>query len=104
MLRLSALALLLLLPAAASTQRLDEARAALVRISGTRGGTPVRGSGFVINLENGRATIVTASHVIEGVEGLEVSFAVDATAPRPAGTVLGMDSGNPRGLAAFRGQ
>ncbi|HSS52183.1 MAG TPA: SUMF1/EgtB/PvdO family nonheme iron enzyme [Thermoanaerobaculia bacterium] len=102
MLRLSALALLLLLPAAASTQELDVAVAALVRISGTRGGTPVRGSGFVVSLESDRATIVTASHVIEGVEGLAVSFAVDTTSPRPAGTVLGMDSGNPRGLAAFQ--
>ncbi|HSS77174.1 MAG TPA: SUMF1/EgtB/PvdO family nonheme iron enzyme [Thermoanaerobaculia bacterium] len=102
MLRLFALALLLLLPAAASAQELDAAVAALVRISGTRGGTPVRGSGFVVALASDRATIVTASHVIEGVEQLEVSFAVDTTTSRPAGTVLGMDSGNPRGLAAFQ--
>ena len=100
--RLSALVLLLLLPTVALAQELDVAVAALVRISGTRGGTPVRGSGFVIGLTRDRATIVTASHVIEGVEQLEVSFAVDPTAPRPAGTVLGMESGNPRGLAVFQ--
>ncbi len=100
--RLFALALLLLLPVVAFAQDLDVAVASLVRISGTRGGTPVRGSGFVIGLTSERATIVTASHVIEGVEQLSVSFAVDPTAPRPAGTVLGMESGNPRGLAVFQ--
>ncbi len=96
------LALLLLLPAAASAQELDTALSAVVRISGTRSGTPVRGSGFVVDLVRDKATIVTASHVIEGVQQIEVSFAVDPTESFPAGIVLGMESGNPRGLAVFQ--
>jgi hypothetical protein len=96
------LTLLLLLPTAASAQELDTALSALVRISGTRNETPVRGSGFVVGLDGGQATIVTASHVIEGVQQLEVTFAADLARSFPAGAVLGIDAGNPRGLAAFQ--
>jgi formylglycine-generating enzyme required for sulfatase activity len=85
-------ALVLLLSAAASAQELDTALSALVRISGTRGGSPVRGSGFVVGIDPGKATIVTASHVIEGVQQLEVTFAVDPTEIYPGGTVFGMDA------------
>ncbi len=96
------LALLLLLPAAVSAQDLDRAVSALVRISGERGGTPVRGSGFVVGLDRGKATIVTASHVIEGVERLSVTFAADLSEHFPAGDVLGMEAGHSRGLAVFQ--
>ena len=51
MLTRTALALLLLFPATASAQDLDTAVSAVVRISGTRGATPVRGTGFVVGLE-----------------------------------------------------
>ncbi|HYO15457.1 MAG TPA: SUMF1/EgtB/PvdO family nonheme iron enzyme [Thermoanaerobaculia bacterium] len=102
MLLRTALALLLLLPAAASAQDLDAALFAVVRISGTRGDTPVRGSGFVIDLDRDKATIVTASHVVEGVQQLEVTFAADPTEPFPADLVLGMDAGSPNGLAVFQ--
>jgi formylglycine-generating enzyme required for sulfatase activity len=98
----TALALLILFSAAASAQDLDTALSAVVRISGKRGGTPVRGSGFVVGLDRNKATIVTASHVIEGVQQLAVTFAVDRTESFPAGVVLGMEAGNPRGLAAFQ--
>ena len=63
------LTLLLLLSAAASAQDLNTALSAVVRISGTRNDTPVRGTGFLIALDRDRATILTASHVIEGVRG-----------------------------------
>ncbi|HYO15459.1 MAG TPA: SUMF1/EgtB/PvdO family nonheme iron enzyme [Thermoanaerobaculia bacterium] len=97
------LALLLLLPAAAaSAQDLDAAVSAVVRISGTRGDTPVRGSGFVVGLDPDKATIVTAAHVVEGVQQLEVTFAADLTESFPAGSVLGLDSGSRRGLAVFQ--
>ncbi len=102
MLTHTALALLLLLPAAASAQELDTAVSAVVRISGTRGGTPVRGTGFVVGLDRDKATIVTASHVIEGAPQLEVTFAVDPTENFPAGVVFGMDAGSPHGLAVFQ--
>ncbi|HYO15460.1 MAG TPA: SUMF1/EgtB/PvdO family nonheme iron enzyme [Thermoanaerobaculia bacterium] len=102
MLLRTALALLLLLPAAASAQDLDAAVSAVVRISGTRGDTPVRGSGFVVGLDRDKATIVTAAHVVEGVQQLEVTFAADLTESFPAAGVLGMDAGSPNGLAAFQ--
>ena len=102
MLARTALALLLLLPAAAAAQEVDTALFAVVRISGTRGGTPVRGSGFVVGLDRDQATIVTASHVIEGVWQLEVTFAAHLDESFPAGAVLGMDAGSPNGLAAFQ--
>jgi S1-C subfamily serine protease len=97
-----ALALLLLLPTTAAAQDLDTALSAMVRISGTRDDTPVRGSGFVVGLDGDKATIVTASHVIEGAQQLEVNFAADLAERFPAGAVLGMEAGNPRGLAVFQ--
>ncbi|HZF10384.1 MAG TPA: SUMF1/EgtB/PvdO family nonheme iron enzyme [Thermoanaerobaculia bacterium] len=75
--------------------------AALVRISGTRNGTPVRGSGFVVGLDRDRATVVTASHVIEGMQPIDVTFAVDPTESFPAAFVQ-MESRNSRGLAMFQ--
>jgi formylglycine-generating enzyme required for sulfatase activity len=102
MLTCTALALLLLLPAAASVQELDTAVSALVRISGTRGGTLVRGTGFVVGLDRDKATIVTASHVIEGGQQLAVSFAVAPTDRYPVNVVFGMDVGSPNGLAVFQ--
>lgn len=102
MLPRTVLALLLLLSAAASAQDLDTAVSALVRISGTRGGTPVRGTGFVVGLDRDKATIVTASHVIQGGRQLAVTFAVDPTERYPADVVLGMDVSSPHGLAAFQ--
>ena len=102
MLARTTLALLLLLPAATAAQEVDTALFAVVRISGTRGGTPVRGSGFVVGLDRDQATIVTASHVIEGVQQLEVTFTAHLAESFPAGAVLGMDAGSPNGLAAFQ--
>ncbi len=105
MLNRTALALLLLLlqaAAAAQAQDLDTAVSAVVRISGTRNGSRVQGSGFVVGLAPGKATIVTASHVIQGVEQIQVTFAVDRTESFPAGIVLGMEAGNSRGLAVFQ--
>ena len=102
MLTRTALALFLLLPAAASGQNLDAAVSAVVRISGVRGDESVRGSGFVVELDHNKATIVTASHVIQGIQRIEVTFAADATQSFPAGTVLGQDPNNPNGLAVFQ--
>ena len=104
MLRLrTALALLLLFSAAASAQEdLETAVSAMVRISGTKDGSTVRGSGFVVAILPGKATIVTASHVIEGAEALEVSFAADPTERFPVDAFFGSETGNPHGLAAFQ--
>ncbi len=98
----AALALLLLLPAGAAAQDLDQAMSALVRVAGERDGVLTRGSGFVVGLDADKATIVTASHVIEGVAHLWVTFATDLSERFPAGEVLGMEAGYPRGLAVFQ--
>jgi sulfatase modifying factor 1 len=102
MLTRAALTLLLLLQAAASAQEIDKAISAMVRISGTRDGTPVRGTGFVVGLDRDKATIVTAAHVIEGVQQIEVTFAADSTDRFPADGFLRMESGNRTGLAVFQ--
>lgn len=102
MLLRTALALLLLFPPAASAQDLETAVSALVRISGTKDGAPVRGSGFVVGLDRDKATIVTASHVIEGVQDLQVTFAADLASQIPVAVTLGMEAGSPNGLAALQ--
>jgi hypothetical protein len=98
------LILFLLLPSAAASQDIAMAMSAMVRISGTRGDASVRGSGFVVSLDHDKATIVTASHVIQGVQQIEVTFAADVTQSFPAGSgsVLGMDTDSPQGLAVFQ--
>ncbi len=98
----AALTLLLLLPAVASAQEIDQARSALVRISGERGGTPVQGSGFVVAIERDKATVVTAAHVVEGVERLTVSFAAESSEIFPAAGPVRMDAGSRHGLAVFQ--
>ncbi len=95
--------LLLLTPAVLSAQDVDQALASTVQISGTRQGTPVRGSGFVVALNRGVATVMTASHVIEGAT-FEVTFAASGNQrfEVPHGDLLEMESGNPNGLAIFQ--
>ena len=63
--------------AAAPAQDADRALASMVRIWGTRSGTLMQGSGFVVAIGRGSATIVTAAHVIEGTR-----FAVEFAASR----------------------
>lgn len=78
----------------------DSAPASLVRIESQMS----QGSGIVVSLEDGRATIVTASHVIEGAERFHVVFSVapDRTFPVSFGDdVVGFEHGDD-GLAIFR--
>ncbi len=98
----TAILLFLLLPAAALPQDLDTAAAAVVQISGIRNGSTVRGSGFVVGLDRDKATIVTVSHVIAGLENIQVTFAADLTESFPAGGFLRMDAENPKGPAVFQ--
>ena len=91
----------LLLPAPGSAQDATPALASLVRITCTRGGEPQPpGSGFVVTVEGDLATIVTASHVIEGAQ-CQVEF--NSSADRlPVDRVLGIEAGDRHGLAALR--
>ena len=94
---------LLHLAAAAAAQDVAAALASVVRISGTRGETPVRGSGFVVAVSGGVATVVTASHVIEGAR-FEVAFAAATDRfPVDAADVLGMDRGPDLAVFLVRG-
>jgi hypothetical protein len=60
-----------LLPA----QKIDSPLSAMVKISGIRDGKLVEGTGFVVDLHNQTAHIVTSSQLIEGGEIFDVSFA-----------------------------
>ena len=91
-------------PSFVLSQGVGQALDSLVRITGTRdGGTPVRGSGFIVSRDDGVATVVTSSHVIEGVQ-FEVTFAVEPSRsfPVPPEDVITIETQNINGLAAFR--
>jgi formylglycine-generating enzyme required for sulfatase activity len=100
------LALLPFASAASAQEDLEPAVSAVVRIisPGREGKAEQRGSGFVVGLDRDRATIVTASHVIEGTptQQIEVTFAVDLGQTFHAGALLGQEAGNERGLAVFQ--
>lgn len=87
-------------PAAAATEA--AAGAGVVKILGLRDGTPVQGSGFVVSVDRGQVEIVTAAHVIAGLQPLEVELAVAPGERFAAESILGAEFGNPRGLAALR--
>lgn len=84
----------------ANGQEVASAQAGVVKIFGLREGTPVQGSGFVVFITREQAIIVTAWHVIAGLQPLEVSFAVEPST-RFAAEPIGTEFGNPRGLAAL---
>ena len=92
---------LLLLPMPAQAENATSSLAALVRITCSRGGEATSpGSGFVVRIENDSATIVTASHVVEGAQ-CEVEFA-NAANRVPVERALGIEVGEDHGLAALR--
>ena len=76
---------------------------AVVRVSGTNEYGPFNGSGFVIALDRGVATIVTASHVLENAQNLQVTFAADPirSLPFTLSNVLKWETNNLDGLAVF---
>jgi formylglycine-generating enzyme required for sulfatase activity len=90
-------------PKGQPTQSVDVALRAIAKITGTREGAARHGTGFVVLLEAGLATVVTSSHVIEGA-GFEVTFGVEpsrsfAVQPRD---VIQIETDNRNGLAVFR--
>jgi formylglycine-generating enzyme required for sulfatase activity len=95
------LGLTLSLPPSAVAQELVSPQAGVVKITGLREGTPVQGSGFVVSLDRDKAVVMTASHVIEGVQSIEVTFGADPSEPFAAQT-LGAEFGNSRGLAVLQ--
>src|SRR5688572_4556960 len=76
-------------------------QAAVVRITGT----PRPGTGVVVALEQGVATVLTASHVIQGAGTFQVVFSASPDLPPtdvPSRDVVGMQPDDVHGLAAFR--
>jgi hypothetical protein len=87
--------------AALSAQDADSVAPAVVRILGA----PRAGTGVVVAIQDGVATILTASHVIQGVAEFRVAFAaVPNAAPVTVQSddLIGMQPDETNGLAAFR--
>jgi len=73
----------------------------VVRIDGVVAGAPMHGSGFVVALDRGIATIITASHVIEGASQFQVTFNADSLRSFPISKMVNLEARNPNGLAVF---
>jgi len=70
----------------------------VVKITAHVHGQPKVGTGIVVREESGAIFIATASHVIEGDPRPFVQFFSQPTRPVPS-VIVGMEGGNPRGLA-----
>ena len=102
-LRLSFCALLLLavlFPHALLAQDIAQVKKGVVKITAQVEGKNQIGSGIIVKLEEDHAYIVTASHVIEGDPQPNVMFFSAPHRPFRA-RVLGLEGGNPAGLAAL---
>lgn len=102
-LRLSFYALLqlaVLFPHALLAQDIAQVKKGVVKITAQVEGKNQIGSGIIVKLEEDHAYIVTASHVIEGDPQPNVMFFSAPHRPFRA-RVLGLEGGNPAGLAAL---
>jgi S1-C subfamily serine protease len=84
--------------------RLQDAKqlpAGVVKITVRVDGKTRVGAGVIVKLEKDAAYIITASHVIEGEQHPQVMFFSEPHRPFKA-QVLGLEGGDPRGLAALR--
>jgi hypothetical protein len=99
---LGALVLLSSSSISAQSPGLEPALSSLVHITGTRQGTSLSGSGFVVALGEGMATVVTSSHVIEGAD-FAVTFGVAETKIFQVSSrdVIKIETENRNGLAVF---
>lgn len=79
---------------------LDVLKAGVVKITAHVNGTTKIGTGIVVRLEKDAAFIATASHVIEGDPEPTVQFHADPGPPVSA-KVIGIEGGDPRGLAVL---
>ena len=83
-----------------ATPSIQELKQGVVKITSTVEGKQKTGTGIVIQVEDGAAYIVTASHVIEGDQHPKVSFFAKPNRPLAA-KVIGLEGGDPRGLGAL---
>lgn len=95
------LLLAILFPGSLLAQDLPRVKKGVVRITAQVEGKTRVGAGIIVKLEHDAAYILTASHVIEGDHDPQVTFFPDPHRPFRA-RVLGLEGGDPRGLAALR--
>lgn len=82
-------------------QEIEYLKRGVVKITSRVEGQQDRvGTGFIVRLENDRAYIVTASHVIEGDPQPTVTFYL-VREKQYTGKVLGIEGGDSKGLAAI---
>ena len=81
-------------------QDIGQVKKGVVKITAQVGGKNTIGSGIIVKLEGDHVYIVTASHVIEGDPQPNVMFFSAPHRPFRA-RVLGLEGGNPAGLAAL---
>ena len=81
-------------------QTVGELNRGVVKITSTFEGKDRVGTGIIVKIADNNAYIVTASHVIEGDAEPRITFFTEQTRPLKA-KVLGLDGGNPKGLAAL---
>lgn len=94
------LVLLVALGSVAQALASDELKAGVVKVIASVEGKTRVGTGIIIRVEHDAVHVVTASHVIEGDPRPQVEFFTRPNRPL-AGRVIGLEGGDPRGLAAL---
>ncbi len=93
--------LLFLFPIAeALPQEIDDLKAGIVKIRAQEEGKARVGTGFIVQLRDDAAYIVTAAHVVEGDPHPKVAFFPKENEYFQA-DILGIEGGDPRGVAAL---
>ncbi|TKB70756.1 MAG: hypothetical protein E8D52_01295 [Nitrospira sp.] len=82
-------------------QNIEDLKKGVVKIAAQVDGRTKVGSGFIVRLDKDAAYIVTAAHVVEGDSKPTVTFFLNPQQPFVA-QVVGIDGGDPQGLAALR--
>ncbi|MET0515320.1 MAG: serine protease [Nitrospiraceae bacterium] len=90
----------ILLPGSLRAQDIAQVKKGVVKITAQVESKSRVGSGVIVKLDNDHAYIVTASHVVEGDQHPNVMFFTEPHRPFKA-RVLGLEGGDPRGLAAL---
>ena len=82
-------------------QTIEDLKAGVVKITAEAQDQSQIGSGIIIQLGKRQALILTASHVIEGSQNIQVSFYKESQNFYPA-TVFHMEGGDPKGLGLLK--
>lgn len=80
--------------------QIDDLKKGVVRVTAQSEGLHRTGTGFIVRLDKHAAYIVTAAHVVEGDSKPKVTFFTD-TLHSYQTKIIGLEGGNPKGLAAL---